>query len=137
MFIGKRKGFVDTRQYKRAELHLLVKFKVEGTPAFSEQQIASLTDIGGGGVRLRVPTEAKNGMHVALQINFPPRERPINAEGEIIHLQSTENPRINSAGVKFSKIDEEDRTYIIKRVNALTEEKPGAVKAFFKSLFRK
>jgi len=114
-----------------------VKFKLKDDTVFSEQQMSSLTDIGGGGVRLHLPYQPQIGAHIAMQISFPPREKPIEVQGEVVHLQKTDNPRIYSVGIKFLSIDEDDRTYIIKRVNALTERKQSGLKAFFKSFFPK
>ncbi len=111
---------IDRRKFPRASLGCKITL-VFGERLLIFDTFTENVSEGGVGVilneKLHVPTE------LTVELFAPDRERPIEAKGEVVWLKevssSADAPQLFDTGIKFTKINSADQTYLRNLVKKL------------------
>lgn len=113
-----KQGEKERRAFFRLNLYHLAKLKLISEPKEDEQPIlASVKDIGGGGVRLRLDKSLPLGALVQLFINFPGAPQAIPIVAKVIWVKKAgKRTSLYEAGVQFLEIEDFFRDKIAGRI---------------------
>lgn len=115
---------IEKRKYIRLSASIGVSYRVIKDVKNHERQDKALSlvkNIGGGGIRLQVKEDLRNGDLLEIQIGIPHLPEPICAIGEVVwfsHLK-TRDRETREAGVRFRDIDPKDLHRILEFVHTV------------------
>jgi len=95
----------DKRKYARLRAYHLVKYKILGDDQRGSFVLASLEDVGGGGVRIFVEENIPASTILELKINFPSLTAPIFTLARIVWSKQISKSGRYLLGAKFIEID--------------------------------
>lgn len=127
----------EERQFGRLGAYHLVKYKAvtqEGEE--SAPVLATIKDIGTGGVCLRSEEYLPVSTTIELKINFPHLSTPIFALGKVIWIKQRKKGKFYEIGVQFFEIEESMRKIIDEQTKSVYRRlKEGS--DLFKELLKK
>jgi c-di-GMP-binding flagellar brake protein YcgR len=101
------------RRYVRVDVALSVSYTRESRDA---AKLGSLSDLGGGGVRLETDEDLPLGDVLQLRFRLPKVERELIARGRIVlSFYNSQNQQFFH-GIAFTKIDPRDQDEIVRYV---------------------
>ncbi len=115
---------IEKRKYIRLSASIGVSYQViKDVKKIKRQRgVPSLVkNIGGGGIRLQVKEDLRNGDLLEIEIGIPHLPEPIAAVGEVVwfnHLK-TRDREVREAGVRFRDIDPKDLHRILEFVHTV------------------
>jgi c-di-GMP-binding flagellar brake protein YcgR len=104
--MGYAKKKEDRRQYLRLKVYHLVKYRIiSDKPPYSQPLLASIKDIGAGGICLFVEEPLPVSTNLELQINFPAIEKPIFTLGRVAWSKQVAKTNRYVVGIEFVNIE--------------------------------
>ncbi len=101
----------DRRRYLRLKVYHLVKYRVISDRP-SRYLLASIKDIGAGGICLSTQEPLPVSTNLELQINFPDTEKPIFTLGRTVWVKKIAKMNSYDIGVEFISIEASMRQLI-------------------------
>jgi c-di-GMP-binding flagellar brake protein YcgR len=125
----------DQREFIRLKVHHLVKYKLLSSPGEAPAVLATIKDIGAGGVCLRTEEHLPVSSLIALKINFPNVATFISALAKVVWVKQRKKSGLYEVGLQFIDIEEPMRKAIDEQVKdvsgKLKKKKAGLFKALF------
>ena len=114
-----KQGEKERRSFYRLNAYHLAKYHLVSVPKEKqESSLASVRDIGGGGVCLRLDKSVPVGSLIQLYINFPGISKPVPVMAKVVWIKKIwAKNNIYEAGVQFLEIEGILRDEIVGRVN--------------------
>jgi len=135
----------ERRRFPRIPIHLLAKYRPQGSPA-SEIAIASVSkNISLNGLMLRVKEPLAVGQNLEVEINMPVFNKSIEVKLKVVWIRPLKGTDFFDIGAKFLEISEEDRRDVLDYVNFINKMEQESRWSFkvkewlsrFRSLFKK
>lgn len=111
----------ERRQHGRIHTYHLVKYKVMSGGAEAQPILASLADIGGGGICLRSQEALQVGALVQVSINLPQFPHPVTSTAKVVWAKKIKNTETFEAGLQFVDIEDAIRNQITGRVEGFAK----------------
>ena len=107
----------ERRKYLRLEVYHLVKYRViPDKPPYPAHLLASIKDIGAGGICLITEEPLPVSTNLELQINFPDLGGVILTFGRVVWLKQVAKTNRYKVGIEFTGIEESLRKRIDGKV---------------------
>jgi len=107
----------DRRTFIRVLAYHLVKYKApSGTGELALPVLASLKDIGAGGVCLRASQALPVACLVQLKINFPSFKDPLFTLAKVVWVKPIKKDKNYEIGLQFVEIEDSLRDLVDKRL---------------------
>lgn len=111
------KSFEDRRKHPRLHVYHLVKYKVISGDTEGRTILASLADIGGGGICLRSQENLAIGSLVQISINMPQLAQPVTSIAKVVWSKKIRSADMYESGLQFVDIEDMLRNQITSRVD--------------------
>ena len=103
----------ERRKYLRLRVYHLVKYRViSDKPAYPRPLLASIKDIGAGGICLITEEPLPVSTNLELEINFPDMGGSILTPGRVVWLKQVAKTNRYDVGIEFTGTDESLRKRI-------------------------
>ena len=113
----------NRRKYPRANYPCQLTVWVE--EGVNETILAKTSNVGLGGLCVRLDQELELGVKVAIQLNFPHTTTPFRCNGVVVRCRK-EGVRLHILGIQFDPLTELKHAYLDGKVSELIElEKKG------------
>jgi len=110
----------NKRSFIRLAAYHLVKYKPLSTERKETAPVlATLKDIGAGGVCLRTEEYLPVSSSIELKINFPFHATPISTLAKVVWIKKRRNARFYEVGAQFIEIEETARKIIDDHLNSV------------------
>lgn len=127
----------DKRQYIRLRVHHLVKYReVLNEKTVTPFVMATIKDIGAGGICLRTDQYIPVSSMIELRINFPNVSTFLYALAKIVWVKQRNKSRRYEVGANFMEIKESMRKIIEDRIKLVYRRAEGDM-AVLKKIFLK
>lgn len=129
----KMNNAADRRKYPRLTAYHLVKYNIVSREEQGEKVIASLKDIGGGGICLLTKENIPLDTVIQVYIHFPGIDPPIPCLAKVTWTRYLETTKAYRIGAKFIEIEELFRSQIIRHIDRVRDmAKKGETKLMSK-----
>ncbi|MBN1688257.1 MAG: PilZ domain-containing protein [Candidatus Omnitrophica bacterium] len=98
----------DRRRSKRLKEICLVRYQIKGAEQVGEGQLANVRDISASGISMRSAEAILPATHLAVTINIPTSQGPVNAEGIVRQSKKIFGTQLYRLGIEFVRISEPD-----------------------------
>lgn len=116
-----KKAIKERRKNRRLHAYHLVKYKVISAEKEGETVLASLADIGGGGIRLRSEESLPVGSTVQISINLPQFRQPVTSIARVVWTKKLKSAKMYECGLQFIEIEDMLRSKIDSDVENLSK----------------
>ena len=128
----------NRRQFIRLKAYHLIKYRpISDDRKGADRIIASIRDIGAGGICFVTDDYLPNASLIEIKINFPHLNEPVFALAKVVWVKQIKKTRRYEVGAQFIEIDESVRHFIDEQVkfveNKMHEDKDKF--SLFKVLF--
>lgn len=106
----------DRRKFPRLSAYHLAKYRLISNPQ-DQLVMASIKDIGGGGICLRSEEKLPVSSVVQLYINFPQFSQPIPTLTKVVWIKKIGKSKRYDVGIQFLELEEILRQGIVKRID--------------------
>lgn len=130
----------EKRKYKRLSAYHLVKYRLlSDQPKDADFMLASVKDIGAGGVCLESDSLLTVSALVELKINLPSFSLPVFALAKVVRVKPGNRAGLFEYGLQFLKIDESAQAAIDIQATSSQNKLPKTAGLFSKliALFKK
>ena len=111
-----KKRIEERRKYTRFHAYHLVKYKVISAEKEAGMLLASLADIGGGGICLCSEESLPVGSTVQISINLPQFPQPVTSIARVVWTKKLKSAKIYKCGLQFIEIEDMLRSKIATHV---------------------
>jgi c-di-GMP-binding flagellar brake protein YcgR len=113
----------EKRKYPRLKVYHLAKYRLFSEAKEGEPPIAaSIRDIGGGGVCLRVEEQIPVASILQVYINFPHLPQSIPSLAKVVWVKKIGKSKRHELGIEFLEIEDIFRSAIIKRIESVNKK---------------
>jgi len=130
----------NRRQFIRLKAYHLVKYRpISEDKKEADRIIASIRDIGAGGICFVTDDYLPNASLIEIKINFPHLNDPVFALAKVVWVKQIKKSRRYEIGAQFIEIDESVRRFIDEQVKFVESHMHNKEEKFnlFKALFFK
>ncbi len=112
------------REFKREKKSLTARIQLP-QGAGSVWDVVMVHDISTGGILFTYSHQKiRVGMRLPLILNFPPADRPLNMEIEIVRLELLPKSSVECVAARFVRINDDDRVMIGNYISEINRLKP-------------
>ncbi|MBU1125685.1 MAG: PilZ domain-containing protein [Candidatus Omnitrophica bacterium] len=111
------KEIKKNREHQRLSAYHLVKYRLLSKPQ-SPLVVASLKDIGGGGLCLRTQEHIPVATYLQLYVNLPQFPQAVTSAAKVMWSRKLKTTNVYEIGLQFVNIEESFRQAIKERVNS-------------------
>lgn len=113
----------DRRKFIRLKAYHLAKYKsLSSKDSHQKPTLASIKDIGAGGICLRTKEAIPVATVIELQIKFPALDTPISTVAKIVWIKQLKKYKIYEVGAQFIEIAESARKLIDEQAKIINEQ---------------
>lgn len=116
-----KKKIEERRKYRRLHAYHLVKYRVISAEKEGETVLASLANIGGGGICLRSEESLPVGSTVQVSINLPQFPQPVTSIARVVWTKKLKSAQMYECGLQFIEIEDMLRSKIASDVENLSK----------------
>jgi c-di-GMP-binding flagellar brake protein YcgR len=127
----------EQRKFIRLFVYHLVKYRLLSAGQDAPLLVATLRDIGGGGVCLRTREPLPASTIIELKINFPPLDTPLSTLTKVIWTRQRKKSSYYEIGLHFVEIDKAIQKNIDERIKTVYSRLKDKRRGLFKIFFRK
>lgn len=115
-------GRKDRRKYTRLDAYFLAKYRLVSDPN-KESVLASVKDIGGGGICMRVEGDIPVSSIIQIYINFPQVLQSVPTLAKVVWSRKMGRSNRFEIGAQFMEIEEVLQKDIIQHVDNIAKTK--------------
>lgn len=116
----KKPKIKERRVYPRLGIYHLAKYRLISRPQ-EPLVVASVKDISGGGIRLKVDEKIPLSSVIQVYINFPHISEPIPSLAKVVWIRKIHRSNRYEVGLQFLEMENILRQAVIKQVENVTK----------------